>query len=56
MSMSRGEVARRVRERKKSKPEEYCPHSGCLWHTKDGSYCPRHQPQVLRDLVAGKHT
>jgi hypothetical protein len=35
-------TAAKVAERKLAHPEEYCPHPRCLWHTGDGSLCPRH--------------
>lgn len=39
--MTRGSVAKKVREAKELHPERYCPARNCLWRT-DGGYCPHH--------------
>lgn len=36
-------VAERVAARKRAFPERFCPAPLCLWATRDGSYCPRHE-------------
>jgi hypothetical protein len=40
--MTRGGVAKRVREHKDVHPELYCPWRSCLWRT-GGALCPKHQ-------------
>lgn len=41
--MTRGGVAKKVRENKEKHPELYCPNPKCLWRT-GGGPCPRHAP------------
>lgn len=43
--MTRGQVAAKVAANKEKHPEKYCPVKRCLWHTGDGSYCPRHKKE-----------
>jgi hypothetical protein len=39
-------TAAKVAANKEKHPELYCPKKRCLWRTGDGTYCPRHKPQV----------
>lgn len=40
-------TAAKVAERKRNRPELYCPAPRCLWLTGDGSLCPRHAPKPV---------
>jgi hypothetical protein len=48
-------TASKVAEHKAKHPERYCPKERCLWHTGDGSYCPRHkgEPNGIRNQTQG---
>jgi hypothetical protein len=43
-------TAAKVAATKVKHPERFCPVPRCLWHTGDGSRCPRHPSKIVMEV------